>query len=170
MTCLSGVYCGVFTSGLGVDTHTLLHRLARVGRAHAHPLPQPLHRHHRYVATLSCKRIVPHLSPGVITYATNLNTSAVIRDMIKSAGDVPAPDSSLRIVLETDAPFMVPGNIYNSLPEVKGKRLPLCHTAMLPWTAEFVARVASDAGNSSDWDVERVMRISRENARRMYGI
>ncbi|KAF7796211.1 hypothetical protein EIP86_007385 [Pleurotus ostreatoroseus] len=107
---------------------------------------------------------------GVITYATNLNTSAVIRDMIKSAGDVPAPDSSLRIVLETDAPFMVPGNIYNSLPEVKGKRLPLCHTAMLPWTAEFVARVANDAGNSSDWDVERVMRISRENARRMYGI
>ena len=79
-----------------------------------------------------------------------------------------APSGSLRIVLETDAPFMVPGNIYQSLPAVKGKRLPLCHTAMLPWTAEFVSRVANEAGGP--WDMEAIMRISRENARQMYGI
>lgn len=97
---------------------------------------------------------------GVITYATNLNTAAVIREM--------APSNSLRIVLETDAPFMVPGNIYQSLPEVKGKRLPLSHTAMVPWTAEFVARVANENGGS--WDIESVMRVSRENARNMYNV
>ncbi len=154
----------------GTDTHTLLHRLTRVGRAHACALPQPLHRHHRYVLTSVLAYCVPHLYAGVITYTTNLNTSAVIRDMIKSESDALATDSSLRIVLETDAPFMVPGNIYNSLPEIKGKRLPLCHTAMLPWTAEFVARVANEASSSSEWDVERVMRISRENARRLYGV
>ncbi|KAI0706180.1 hypothetical protein BC835DRAFT_1409801 [Cytidiella melzeri] len=97
---------------------------------------------------------------GVITYSSNLNTAAVIREM--------TPSGSLRIVLETDAPYMVPGNIYNALPQVKGKRLPLCHTAMLPWTAEYVSRVANEAGGS--WDMENVMRISRENARQMYGV
>ncbi|GJE99511.1 TatD family hydrolase [Phanerochaete sordida] len=97
---------------------------------------------------------------GVITYSSNLNTAAVIREMARAG--------ALRIVLETDAPFMVPGNIYGALPEVKGKRLPLCHTAMLPWTAEFVARVANEAGG--EWDVESVMRVARENARKMYGI
>ena len=98
--------------------------------------------------------------PGVITYSSNLNTAAVIREM--------TPSGSLRIVLETDAPFMVPGNIYQSLPTVKGKRLPLCHTAMIPWTAEFVARIASEVGGS--WNLEDVMRLSRSNARNMYGI
>jgi len=105
---------------------------------------------------------------GVITYTSNLNTSAVIRQMAAVTGGVGAQLSSLRIVLETDAPFMVPGNIYQSLPEVKGRRLPLCHTAMLPWTAEFVACVASEVGGS--WDVEAIMRTSRDNARCMYGI
>lgn len=79
-----------------------------------------------------------------------------------------AGSESLRIVLETDAPYMVPGNVYGSLPEVKGRRLPLCHTAMIPWTAEFVANVANEAGGS--WDVERVMKVSRDNAKVMYGV
>ncbi|PSR72047.1 hypothetical protein PHLCEN_2v12077 [Hermanssonia centrifuga] len=104
---------------------------------------------------------------GVITYATNLNTSAVIRQMISSKSSL-SPSDALRIVLETDAPFMVPGNLYNSLPEIKGRRLPLCHTAMLPWTAEFVSRVANEAGGT--WDLESVMKVARENARKMYGI
>lgn len=106
---------------------------------------------------------------GVITYSSNLNTSDVVRQMVtaspESSSQSPSP---LRIVLETDAPFMVPGNIYSSLSEIKGKRLPLCHTAMVPWTAEFVARVANETGGT--WDVESVMRVSRENARHMYGI
>lgn len=76
--------------------------------------------------------------------------------------------SSLRIVLETDAPYMIPGNIYNSMPEVKGRRLPLSHAAMVPWTAEYVARVANEAGGA--WDVEGVLQCARTNARDMYGI
>jgi TatD DNase family protein len=90
--------------------------------------------------------------------------------MISSNSEPPSSNSSspLRIVLETDAPFMVPGNIYSSLSEIKGKRLPLCHTAMVPWTAEFVARVANESGGS--WDLESVMKVSRENARKVYGI
>lgn len=78
-------------------------------------------------------------------------------------------DSSLRIVLETDAPYMVPGNIYKSLPELKsGSRFPICHTAMIPWTADFVASVANEVGVG--YDRERVMREARENAKKMYGV
>ncbi|KAI0356133.1 hypothetical protein OH77DRAFT_1436334 [Trametes cingulata] len=102
---------------------------------------------------------------GVITYSTNLNTSAVIRQMVAAA-----PQSPLRILLETDAPFMTPSNIYNTLKEVKG-RLPLSHSAMIPWTAEFTADVANEsASTEAHWDVERVMRESRENAQKMYGV
>ncbi|KAI0330165.1 hypothetical protein GY45DRAFT_1371002 [Cubamyces sp. BRFM 1775] len=101
---------------------------------------------------------------GVITYATNLNTSAVIRQMAAT------PQSPLRILLETDAPFMTPSNIYNSLKDVKG-RLPLSHSAMIPWTAEFVADVANEAvAQSATWDVDQIMRTGRENARSMYGV
>ena len=46
-----------------------------------------------------------------------------------------------RILLETNAPFMVPSNMYGSLLNIKG-RLPLCHSAMIPWVAEFAAIVA----------------------------
>ena len=109
-------------------------------------------------------------STGVITYSSNLNTSAVVRQMVTAAtpdAQASSPET-LRIVLETDAPFMIPGNLYTSLPEIKGRRLPLCHTAMLPWTAEFVARVANEVGGS--WDIESVMKVARENARKMYGI
>lgn len=74
-----------------------------------------------------------------------------------------SPDAP-RIVLETDAPYMVPANIYGSLPTIKG-RLPLCHTAMIPWTADFVAEVAG-----SEWDVERVLELGKANAHRVYGV
>ncbi len=76
-----------------------------------------------------------------------------------------APQSSPpRIILETDAPFMVPANIYGSLPGVKG-RLPLCHTAMIPWTAEVVAAVAGEG-----WDVDRVLELGKTNAHSVYGV
>ena len=124
---------------------------------------------------------------GVITYSSNQNTSAVIRNLARTP--------PLRILLETDAPYMVPGNIYKSLTSLKsGARLPLCHTAMLPWTAAFVADVANGIGDKGEcnessgpdedvstsavssaeklngYDVERVMREARENARSMYGV
>ncbi|EDR07064.1 uncharacterized protein LACBIDRAFT_299432 [Laccaria bicolor S238N-H82] len=98
---------------------------------------------------------------GVITYSSNTNTSAVISQMSSAS-----PSEPLRILLETDAPFMTPGNLYASLPaSLKGKKLPLSHTAMIPWTAEFVAGVAGEG-----WDVDKVMREGRDNARNMYGV
>ncbi|KAH9913724.1 uncharacterized protein B0H18DRAFT_1097305 [Fomitopsis serialis] len=109
---------------------------------------------------------------GVITYSSNLNTANVIRHLTSS------PSSSLRILLETDAPFMVPSNLYDTaLKGVKG-RLPLSHSAMIPWTAEFVTGVANEmktgveveAGSAETWDAERVMRVARENASNMYGV
>ncbi|GBE85492.1 Deoxyribonuclease Tat-D [Sparassis crispa] len=100
---------------------------------------------------------------GVITYSTNLNTSAVIRNMAR------LPSPSLRILLETDAPFMTPSNLYGTLKNVRGK-LPLSHSAMIPWTAEFVATVANGAEGAEQWDTERVMSEARENARRMYSV
>ena len=101
------------------------------------------------------------LFTGVITYSSNTNTSAVISQMSSAS-----PSEPLRILLETDAPFMTPGNLYASLPaSLRGKKLPLCHTAMIPWTADFVAGVAGEG-----WDVDRVMREGRDNARKMYGV
>jgi len=98
---------------------------------------------------------------GVITYTTNVNTAAVIRQMSTSG--------SLRILLETDAPFMVPSNLYTTLTDMKG-RLPLSHSAMIPWTAEFVAFIANQAcGDSDKWTVEKVLREARHNAQLVYG-
>jgi TatD DNase family protein len=59
---------------------------------------------------------------------------------------------------------MIPGNIYSSVPSIRGK-LPLSHSAMIPWTADFVARVAGEG-----WDSERVMKVARENAKKVYGV
>lgn len=75
-----------------------------------------------------------------------------------------AGSDGLRILLETDAPFMVPSNIYGSLPELKG-RLPLCHTAMIPWVADFTAGVIG-----SGWGSANVMQRANQNARFVYGI
>ncbi|EGO23256.1 hypothetical protein SERLADRAFT_349889 [Serpula lacrymans var. lacrymans S7.9] len=94
---------------------------------------------------------------GVITYSTNLNTSALVRQMS-------GQPNTLRILLETDAPFMIPSNLYPSLSAVKG-RLPLCHTAMIPWVAEYAANVAGGS-----WDTTKIMHQARENARLVYGI
>ena len=106
----------------------------------------------------------------MITYATNLNTAEVVR-RLASAATADSPSAPLRILLETDAPFMAPSNLYASLPAVKG-RLPLSNTAMIPWTAEFTAGVANERLGDGDarWDTERVLREGRENARKMYGV
>lgn len=63
---------------------------------------------------------------------------------------------------------MVPSNIYPSLTAVDSSfkgRLPLCHTAMIPWTAEFIAGVIGE-----EWDTEKVMKVARENAKNVYGV
>ncbi|KAF8327698.1 hydrolase, partial [Amanita rubescens] len=109
---------------------------------------------------------------GVISYSSNKDTSTVVRRLTESvspSNSTDGPSSSgttnLRILLETDAPYMVPATLYDSLPPLKGAKLPLCHSAMIPWTAEFVANVAGPG-----WDAERVMREARENARKVYGV
>jgi len=94
---------------------------------------------------------------GVITFSSNENTSELVRRMFAES---PSP----RIILETDAPYMVPANIYASLPTIRG-RLPLCHTAMIPWTAEAVATIAGEG-----WDVDRVLELGKVNASKVYGI
>ncbi|KAG8215662.1 hypothetical protein J3R82DRAFT_7536 [Butyriboletus roseoflavus] len=96
---------------------------------------------------------------GVISYATNLNTAALVRHMAGTAGP-----AGPRILLETDAPFMVPSNLYGSLPGLKG-RLPLCHTAMIPWIADFTAGVVG-----GEWGTVNVMQQANQNARSVYGI
>ena len=116
---------------------------------------------------------------GVITYATNHNTSEVVRRLSRSG----VTSDGLRIVLETDGPYMVPSNIYGSIPELRGAaggnngRLPLCHSAMLPWTAEFVSDVINrdhaqmDQGDAqSPCDVNTILRVSAENAAKVYGL
>ncbi|CAA7265634.1 unnamed protein product [Cyclocybe aegerita] len=132
---------------------------------------------------------------GVITYGTNANTAAVIQNMVtaapqspnvdlsnsdaSTASPSPSPTPSLRILLETDAPFMTPSNIYAE-PALRGKKLPISHSAMIPWTAKFVAEVANEAlGRRKEdggelkeaevvWSADEVMRASRENARKVY--
>lgn len=94
---------------------------------------------------------------GVISYSTNVNTSATVRHMVSR------PEGP-RFLLETDAPYMVPGNIYNSLPGFKG-RLPLCHTAMIPWVADFAA-----GSGAEGWHTMKIMQRANENASKVYGI
>lgn len=96
-------------------------------------------------------------SVGSITFASNPGPSAIICNMARSG--------RLRIVLETDAPFLIPENIYDSLPGIKYGSLKFSHSGMIPWVAEYVAGVAGDG-----WDVARVMEESRSNVRNMYGL
>ncbi|KAG7090299.1 hypothetical protein E1B28_011897 [Marasmius oreades] len=107
---------------------------------------------------------------GVVTFTSNLNTAEIVRRMKPRIGTVP---SDLRIVLETDAPYMIPANIYGSLSlaSSSGNRLPLSHSAMIPWTADFVVGVLNEGKDEvGEWDSEKVLRVGRENARKMYGI
>jgi len=99
---------------------------------------------------------------GVITYSTNENTSAVIRHLAQSG----AASQSLRIVLETDAPYMAPATLTSQTLSLKsGQKLPFSHSGMIPWTAEFVAKVAG-----GDWDTEKVLKVANENAKFLYGV
>ncbi|KAJ7705597.1 Metallo-dependent hydrolase [Mycena rosella] len=113
---------------------------------------------------------------GVITYSTNTDTSTTVRNMFAVPASSPPP--RLRIVLETDAPYMVPAPIYADpafvAPDAKGKKLPICHSGMVPWTAGFVAdllpRGEGEGEGAEGWDAARVMTVARENARAVYGV
>ena len=75
----------------------------------------------------------------MVTYTDNTNTSSDVRDIVSAE-----PDKPLYILLETDASCMVPANLYDLIPEIRGKKLPVCHTAMVPWTAAIVANAAGE--------------------------
>ncbi|CAD6572923.1 MAG: hypothetical protein CYPHOPRED_004970 [Cyphobasidiales sp. Tagirdzhanova-0007] len=101
---------------------------------------------------------------GVVTYATNTNTSSVIRNLVAASPD--RTSSVLRLLLETDSPYMTPTTLPTGEMGIKNARsLATCHSGMIPYTAQFVA---DTAGNG--WTTEDVLRVCRENARRMYGI
>ncbi|KAI6026081.1 hypothetical protein EDC04DRAFT_2573542 [Pisolithus marmoratus] len=127
------------------------------------PADHPIHIHCFTDSPEFAQRLLDHFPnlhigiTGVISYSTNVNTSATVRHMVSR------PEGP-RFLLETDAPYMVPSNIYASLPEVKG-RLPICHTAMIPWVADFAAASGVDG-----WDTARIMRRANENACKVYGI
>lgn len=73
---------------------------------------------------------------------------------------------------------MIPSNIYRDLRGLpSGSKLPISHTGMIPWTAEWVSKVATEAanqlttnGDTTGWTVERVLNEARDNAKRVYGI
>ena len=63
---------------------------------------------------------------------------------------------------------MIPSNIYPALTTVDASFqgwLPLCHTAMIPWTAEFVSDVIG-----GEWYISKAMKVARENAKIVYGL
>ena len=101
---------------------------------------------------------------GVATYATNLNTAQVIRNLASASSE--RTSSVLRLLLETDSPYMTPNNLPVKEIGVKSARsLATCHSGMIPWTADFIANTA---GN--DWTTSEVLQACRDNARKMYGV
>lgn len=56
---------------------------------------------------------------------------------------------------------MVPANLYDLL-AIRGKKLPIYwHSAMVPWTANFVADISNGSSGSEDsdgpWSADEVM-------------
>jgi TatD DNase family protein len=65
---------------------------------------------------------------------------------------------------------MVPINVYEDILALKGERLPICHSGMIPWTAKIRSRRGKRRVGVGTWDADRVMAVARENAKTMYGI
>ncbi|GAA5823245.1 hypothetical protein JCM3770_000095 [Rhodotorula araucariae] len=108
---------------------------------------------------------------GVVTYASNVNTAQVVRDL--GAACRPSSAAGLRILFETDAPYMPPANMANKqLGMTSKQRFPFAHGGVLPWTAEFVAKVLNENKSEGDerWTTVDVLRQARENARLCYGV
>lgn len=96
---------------------------------------------------------------GVVTYSSNKNTTELLEHMATLS-------TPLRIVLETDSPFMIPSNLpLKDLGLKNGQKLPLSHSGQLAWTAQWVANVLG-----GDWTTEKVVALSRENAKTQYGV
>ncbi|KAG9032772.1 hypothetical protein FRB95_001032 [Tulasnella sp. JGI-2019a] len=113
---------------------------------------------------------------GVITYATNINTTKVIQNMVANRMSkgvtLESKPPSLRILLETDAPYMNPSNLpLQSFGMKPGTRLPFCHSGMIPWTAQYIAEAATEASEGKMmWSTYDILQIGADNARQMYNL
>lgn len=168
---------------LEIDPYPLLYRFPSFRTQIVRLFPESPYRNNRFVPNHNVETTnLMHFHllrwTGVITYSTNQDTSTTVRELAS------ANPSKLRILLETDSPYMIPANIYPSLPKALKGKLPICHTAMIPWTAEFVAGIlggptSTSTGETpveaettikSEWDTDKVMRTARDNAKFVYGV
>lgn len=94
---------------------------------------------------------------GVVTFSSLKTTTSLLQEEGKSILD--------RIVLETDSPFMVPTTVYQAR-EHRRKKFVVSHSGMIPYTALKVCQLIGD----SSVTVEDVLRVTTENARRLYNI
>ncbi|ORY06339.1 hypothetical protein K493DRAFT_274448 [Basidiobolus meristosporus CBS 931.73] len=88
---------------------------------------------------------------GVVTFASAKDIQEIVRNV--------APTS--RLLLETDGPYMVPNRVQHEFRRY-GK-VKASHPGMIPYIAEKV-------GELSNIPVDRVLGITRENTRNMYGV
>ncbi len=92
---------------------------------------------------------------GVITYATNLNTTAVVKDVVPLS----------RLLLETDSPYMTPTNVTREIRKAHKKvsQLPVSHSGMISHIAQWIADLKGVT-------IEQVLETCRKNTKDMYGI
>ncbi|KAK9368439.1 hypothetical protein V1509DRAFT_622907 [Lipomyces kononenkoae] len=93
---------------------------------------------------------------GVITFQSLKTTT----ELLMTGGRDLLP----RIVLETDSPFMIPATCQPKKKPV----FSVSHSGMIPYTAVRVAELLSAMGQ--EVKAEEVLVITRENARRIYGL
>lgn len=70
---------------------------------------------------------------------------------------------------------MIPSNVYRDIPRPTtgaSAKFPLSHTAMIPWTAEWVAKAAQEVNETTCeiWNAEKVLDIGKQNAKIVYNI
>ncbi|CAG8555426.1 4528_t:CDS:1 [Ambispora leptoticha] len=87
---------------------------------------------------------------GVVTFGSAKNTQNTLRDLPIS-----------RILLETDAPFMIPSKLNRN--RRSNEKVSVCHSGMIPFIAEKIAEIKGV-------EIGEIMRAARENTRNMYGI
>lgn len=54
-----------------------------------------------------------------------------------------------------------------------GQKMPFSHSGVLPWTASFVAKALNEREGIAEedkWTTEDVLRVARDNARRIYAV
>ncbi|CAG8570818.1 12964_t:CDS:1 [Acaulospora colombiana] len=103
------------------------------------------------------KRLLNHFSnlyigiTGVVTFGSARNTQEVVRSVVPLN----------RILLETDAPYMVPAKLNKN--KRTAEKVNVCHSGMIPFVAQRISELMGKG-------INEVMQAARENARNMYGV